>query len=622
MLINFQTYFYDGSNIIAPDVQLEILVNYPTGALTRNILLNNNSKVVELVDNNGIGVQTTFSYDSSIGRLTLTADTLLPNNSIELDVIITSNVDPASIHLNLKLYDVILDETIYIITSPEHIKASTMVMQKPLTNTVEFYNLTNSTITTCEIKDGDGNILSSSSTGVITLYTSAVFNTKYTYTYYNGTTFITVEDSSTIVYNHNSFLPTTDTSFTNDGFLYKGFPTINTKFNAQIISNYTNINIFPQTNRIMKHNVVGYNISDVTGGTVLDEYMSAPVDNNTMVLPFTFDEITGLNVKDYIVNLTNYIITNISTEPVVADILISGNYYYVAAIKDCSSITDGTNTIPITPELTFYIDPAVFGTIGTSIAFSDVNGMTVLQVIPIANAILNQPYYITDGEAILNGVTYPVKSTIFLNENDVIDPTSTAKLLLLDMVDFYNDRYNVTVYDSIAITHPECNKYEVLNNSLTSKTIDIYQLIYTVDIQGEYQKINTVTISSGDKYIFVPSTDGVYKFDFIDSNDDKTLFIVSTCNVDNCLIKYINDLVCCNNDDNCECNLQGHDCMYIDRSNFIATSLLYDLLKNMIIDVIGIDQIYSDTISDDALYLHSISDILTRISNFCNDCDV
>jgi len=623
MLINFETYYYNGANVIANNLTLAITTHYITGDITRTITLDasNTNENIELLDNNGIGIMTNFSYDVSTGILSLSNDMLLPNAELLLDAVISSTYDTATITLNIPLYDVILDAIIYIITDPIHVKASTMYIQKPLTNEMYFYNLTNSDITTCTIIDSQLGIISSSPTGVISSETSMILTTTYTYTYYNGTTFITVTDISENMFNHNTFLPSTDFAFTNNGYLYKGFPTINTIFEGVINSNYLTIQTLPQISRIMHINTTRLHITTVTGSNVIDKYKWLPVDNTTFNLQFIFDKIMQLVDTAYKVTLSNYIINGVAETPVDGTILISGNYYYIAAVNNATTISNNSHNISVLQGSVIYIDPSLFGVIGTSISFTGTNNMTVLPITLWQNAPRDNAYYIADGNMIIDNIVYNKNSTIFISNDNDIDLSSTGKLLMLTQEVFIDDTYDIQVYDGITIDHPECNTYNIYNNTLNTINIDIYKLIYTVDIQGEYEKINTVTISSGDIYSFKPNSDGVYKLDILDSNTPKQLYLVSICNVDKCIINYINDLVCCNNDSNCECNLQGHDCNYIDRSNFIAVSLLYDLLKNMIVDVIGINQIYTDTISNDALYLHSITDILARISNFCNNCE-
>jgi hypothetical protein len=618
-----QTYFHDGNDNVADNLTLEITTNHNYTPLIYNITLDNTTPQIEieLSDNNGIGIPTLFHYNTTTGDLIISNTMFLPNTSILLDILIGSTSYAVTYKMNFNMYDVLASNTLYIITDPKYVRASTLFIQHPTTNKLYWYNLTNSDIDSCTIIDSKGNTLSHSPTGVATVLTSERYTTTNVYTYYDSVTqqFITVQHSSTIVFQYNTYIPSTDTSFTDNGFLFKGFPTVNTLFTAVLNSSFETINTYPQKHYITPVNVASYNIHDVTGNTIVSQYLGLITNNNTSINKFLFDDITGLVSKDYIVTFNNYIVNNIAETPINQDIFISGQTYFVAAANDCTSITDGTNVLPISSKGSFYIDPNIFGTIGTSIQFTGVNHMLSTNAIPLTDVIYNQPYYIATGNIEIDGIMYTIGDVVFLT--DKLDINGIADLVLLTLESVYDDVYNVHTYKNIDIYHPTCDTYTIYNNSLETITVNIEKLVYTIDVQGEYQLITKAIISSGDNFAFTPMEDGVYKFTYIEGNEIKTLYIVSICNVEQCMINYINDLVCCSTDSNCECNLQGHDCKYIDRSNFIATSLLYDLLKNMIIDIIGINQVYTDTISDDALYLHDITDIISRINNFCNNCD-
>lgn len=619
MIYTFNIKTFDGTTEVIPSsLNIAIPIKYNTLTIDNNFTLTTGTEVIEIIDVFGYTYPCTIAYTAATGQLLLTVN-LMPAAIVDFNISIADTSDTTnSITLDLKLFNVLVTGDIWLVSTDTEIKASIIAIQEPLSNNVYYYNLTNSVYDTSIVLDAGNNAFSFSSTGVIAKTDDDRFTVNLNRTYINDSgTVINLFASDTFDFIYNTFIPKVSMSIDNNGFILNGFPTEHTIFKPRALSDYSAIKHSPQVSVISYIELSNFTIESISGNILANQTIFKDADSTN--LDFIFDDYSNLYKGDYYMKVKNSIITEPLDTPIYTTDFVVGNYYLPVTVGICTAISYGGDSISITADTAFYIDPAVFGTVGTLLTFTDTN-IAYLSTTVLYNAVnvyLDNTYHVRTGSVSINGVSHT--DIVYLSQTDTIIYSSDVLLLPFKTTIFYEDFVGIKTFNPIEITRPSCNEYVIHNNSLSNIEININYLTYTIDKQGEYDIIDTTSIPSGGIYTFQPTNDGVYTITFNNSGFTDLVF-VSTCNTEKCIMAYINDIICCANDNSCTCELQTVDCKYIDRSNFMATTLLYDTLKSMILDVVGINSIYNELLSDYTLKLHSISDILNKLNNFCNTC--
>ena len=624
MKYTFDVLFYNGTGLGDKSPKLDIILNIPfvTGNVTKTITLHGDNipYPFEFITQHNVGVILHIKYDNASGFLVIEGELPFATDTVDLNMNISSPTLPRDVDINITMYNIVIYGKTYITSEDKYIKVSTAFAQIPLSNTVQCYNFTNSPFSTYEVTNSANVITSSSSTGVMHNQSSTGYSYRGTYTYFDSATntYITVSDVGTGNINVNVYYPIVTSAFTNDGVLIDDKPVPNTKFTGIIQADYTQINLTPQSGFITDFVMAKLNIAKTNGVDVRHEVINHNLVYAQSFIDYSFKVITGLDKGDYIAKLSYSVVDNIVPSHLTNDKFIVGNYYQPVVKAACRDIHNGGNTIHIDVNTPFYIDPAIFGVIGTELTFTGIDNMFTVLLYTEGTFRYNVPYKITSGNVTIDTVTYGVGEYVYIKPEDTVT-NFTATLLLVTEKVIYVKNYNIETNNNFEITRNECNKYILSNTALNTISVTIEEVVYNVDDNLSAVEHSTFNISSGDTYVFTPNNDSVY-YVTVNSNGIITKYtLVTLCNTETCMLNYINDLLCCNNDTNCECNLQTVDCQYIDRSNFIAVSLLYDLLKDKLNATIGFDTLYTtDTLSEEDVYL--ISELLARIYNFCKSC--
>jgi len=610
MITEFEVVFFDGADNISPTLTFDIVVPYVTGDKTRTFTLSAGTPTttIELVSLKNKGFDITFTYNATTGILLITGD-LYPTSKVPLNMTLSSTSYPTdTITTNIELYNIDSAGKIYISDSAINIKSSIFVLQEPLTDIVHYYNLTNAVITNA-ILNSNNITISYSPTGISTETTDSTYNLTLTYIDMSTGLPITYTDTSNVIFIHNTFLPNTNTAFSDNGFLVDNLPTYNTDFISKLQSDYTNILTGIQSERITGTNIATVDITDVANTTIYKEHIFKFITNSTNLELFNFATVNHFTEGSYTATFKNIRTDKFLVEPSADTSLTSGKYYLVAVKEDCTSITDGTTPISISSvNQIIYIDPINYGAVGTSVTFTGFSGLYLIELYGDSDIITDNAYFIVGGSIVINGVTYTTNDSFILNYFDIYSSTSLL-VIPLNMVTFFEYDYTFSVDNQLVITNSKCGTYNIYNKYLKAIDITLAKLIYTVDKQGTYEEIDTYTISSNES-LAITVDDGVYKITL----DNNEYIFVSTCKIDSCIINYINNFICKDS-----CSEQSCNCNYSD-NDYCEYQLLYFILQSLINELFTTDTKYKNVVLLDTLKLHSITDTINKLLNFCNSC--
>jgi len=175
----------------------------------------------------------------------------------------------------------------------------------------------------------------------------------------------------------------------------------------------------------------------------------------------------------------------------------------------------------------------------------------------------------------------------------------------------------VDTCNTINVTQTNCNKIEVTNNGLLNGNIDVYVLT-----SGNWVQINTMPIISNETLSIDLSTDGVYRIDTTYNNITTSHLYIVDCNIQSCYAKYIDKLICCNTQTNCDSCLDDN-CSPKEYYNFNAFSSLINTYLTLVSLTVDISHIYTPQDIIKSALLNTLTDIdtiLNRAMAYCNEC--
>lgn len=177
-----------------------------------------------------------------------------------------------------------------------------------------------------------------------------------------------------------------------------------------------------------------------------------------------------------------------------------------------------------------------------------------------------------------------------------------------------------------------CYPFEVINTACDAIRITNYDpsetVVYTIYILDESGWTST---GITDTLTIYPTTgyyeeiedleDGVYKIEIVTGGSTYNQILFITCDVEECLLGFINKLICCNPDTNCD-DCEGDDCKKKDYYDFNAFSLLERTLFGLLNYYEEYGYVYDNTdIIAQISRLRDIDTLLTKARNYCMECD-
>lgn len=591
------------------DITLIFEKQYDSTILTETINLSagNTLETLELLTTNNTGVNVTLQFDDTTGILNVKSTLNFNTEGIKFKVNLTENTNNSTLDLNLILYNIDANYTVYLTVEDTDVKASVIAIQEPLTDNIRYYNLSNSNVDKAELYIDDV-LIHTNTTGIIQLGKSSTIKLIITYYHLVGTTTTTYTSTSYFNFTYDEYYPYTTVGYTATDYLINNLYSENTTFNVNLVSDYTLPKTLIQTKNIVQLDVLKHDLTSVYKQFLFDTpLLNTPLD-------FTFTSFNGLLKGDYVFQLTNYLLDSYNGVSNNA-LLTVGKYYYVIRNGSCTSISNSSIPISITGlKQIIYIDPSIYGLSGTQILFTGFNELSLIELTTIDTISFGIPYLIVAGSITINGTVYS-SGTIILNNTDTYSITSNFKGVAINTDIIFQDKIVVETYSKYEILKLVNNTYSIFNKSFTSIGIEIQELSYSVDLKPIFTTIVTGTIFSNSEFKFTPSKDGIYKI-LLNVNGVITEYvIVSIYNIEQCFIHKISENIC-----KCDCN-STCNCELTKVMHYVTTMSLYFHLVDMINDLIGVNTYYNELVSDDILKLHSLSTIIYKLNKFCNECN-
>lgn len=242
--------------------------------------------------------------------------------------------------------------------------------------------------------------------------------------------------------------------------------------------------------------------------------------------------------------------------------------------------------------------------------------MKLVKVIDSSSTVIDEGYYyVLDSIGLdVNGVTFNDGDKFYLNTNDVINLTSTAKILPLSV--YYSCMASLSVkgcepYD---VKQVECNKFDLMNRSLQDELFSVYKLTNSLDDVWEL-KAEDLEVKAGENYTITFTTDGVYRIDI----NGTQLIIINTCDLEKCKLEFLKKITCCSDDSKCN----EYDHIRFNSKEFYNYNAFL-LIVHSLYQIIDVQYKFFDaltTITDAKLKMYfEINTLLDRAYQYCGEC--
>ena len=166
---------------------------------------------------------------------------------------------------------------------------------------------------------------------------------------------------------------------------------------------------------------------------------------------------------------------------------------------------------------------------------------------------------------------------------------------------------------ALTVTSPECGKYEILNDKGADDKLIIKKFINNLGNRYQFEDFLEVDVIDGESYELVITGAEIYSIEWESDATDVNV-IINTCVIDQCLLIYINKVVCCADCLDCGSTCEGTE--WITKFNIIDN--LYVLLVDLIRYHFGEVNLIYPYLTEDYDKVHSINDILLKIENLCS----
>ena len=163
----------------------------------------------------------------------------------------------------------------------------------------------------------------------------------------------------------------------------------------------------------------------------------------------------------------------------------------------------------------------------------------------------------------------------------------------------------------LVITQTSCNNITITNPNLSDRDYNIY--VMNEGVLDDYLVGENVKASSDVSWTI--DTDGVYVVEDVDAS--KNTVIMIDCAARSCMKSYLDSLIQCNTETNCDCD----DCEQKEYYNFNTFITLYNVYLMLTSQYVYFGNPLTTIDAAKLLELNKISDILLRMNDYCNTCD-
>jgi len=169
-----------------------------------------------------------------------------------------------------------------------------------------------------------------------------------------------------------------------------------------------------------------------------------------------------------------------------------------------------------------------------------------------------------------------------------------------------------------AITTPTCGTYVIENTGTTTDKLYIKKFVTNEEEVYQFEDYIEVDVNPNETYELVTTTPEIYLL-YWESDLADTVILLSTCYIDECMLQYINKIVCCDDCLRCDDTCEGTDWLRL----YTAVDTLYTLLIDLMLVHFGKEQIfYPYQAIKDYDVVHTLRELMDKLENLCscNNC--
>lgn len=287
------------------------------------------------------------------------------------------------------------------------------------------------------------------------------------------------------------------------------------------------------------------------------------------------------------------------------DINITANC--VSCCTDCCTTPE--DTIESYVHVSFSGEPHYMNDV---IVYNTINTLSLTGTLNTINGVIenNTPFEITLSNT---------SESFLLASYNISAPGDAILCIEADAYYIYEEQNSYKIYtcnkcitvklcDIFEIKQVNCSSYIVYNNSVDTVTIQVNKL----DENGEFVLENETIIEPFSNIIVEHDTDGIYNYVLTRGETQRHYVIHVYCKLQECLLKHINNLICCKPKNKCK----GED--YYDFNQIIITAHTYFNLLNIEYNYANI---FESLTPNKIKELFDIKVIMDRIVAYCTDCE-
>lgn len=601
--------------------------------ITRDIMLNKAPTgdttlvTVELLTNKGRSVLCDFTTDdASVTVITFNSDKelLFKDEYVIFDIEVAFN--STNLITNLKLNA--LETTINLnevsdSTTITNLSSIVNIVQVPNTNVFHVSPSSTCTITEFELTYVDSEETVQylfSSTGYITLASQQQITINASYTDNSDT-----KHSLTLtpyIY-HTNYVPNVSSAVDISGLYKDSNFTTNTDFIFSNIIDFvgTMSPTYYYDKKLSPFILSNVLIADITGNLKYEQSDIKVLASTDVNHDFNLDTVSNLPVDSYNMYVnTNVIDTFVNESTLFTGLLTSGDKYYTSKIIDAITIT--SNSVAKAFSLTslgyiFNVDPTTYNVpLGGIVSFtSSITNeyLSFIRLTPFVELVDGKTYILMDGTLSINGVA--LSDNYFIYDSE--DSYTQVDAYFIEVSSYTIDSYefSVSTTNPLVIENTQCNTYKISNLDSTPVDVVINKVVYSDNKDLETEVVQELNLASGESADFTSPEDGIYTLVYTQDNVEYTQYIISICNIEECILQSMLNVICTDG-----CTPCIGDCDYGKEVKYITVMNLYSSLKDGIAYVLGINNVYN-TIDNDKIHtLFSISDIISKLTLYCNSC--
>ncbi len=166
-----------------------------------------------------------------------------------------------------------------------------------------------------------------------------------------------------------------------------------------------------------------------------------------------------------------------------------------------------------------------------------------------------------------------------------------------------------------SITTPKCGEY-VITNKLGNDPDQLVIKKFVTNVENIYEfeeVLTTAELARDETYTLVISDTSIYSIQWLSDAAD-VMVILNTCYIDQCMLQYVNKLVCCDDCLACDDSCEGTEWL----AKYVATDTLYVVLMDLINSHFGSTEIAYPYIASSYDTVHTLNDIMDKLDNLCS----